>query len=444
MIRLIYLEFKKLFFKRSILILLILTSIFAYFSVVGTFSSHGSFINMDDDSESYTDEGKLVDGRDKINYINSIRHEYAGIINEQWQLNLLNDLNECKIKELLLNVDEKKMINDYGNNWKELYLSNSDQYIEISEEVKDIPEDKLPFYIKSYDDYKTLIRYETIFNILATSEPITEKSWDNINIEKTYDEERVYEYSEYIPINVAKSQALQKIFKSKLNNTSFIFDDYQGWSIIVNAMSFARFLFAIIIVFICSKCFNDDHNCNMIDVVKSTQYGKKKLVFIKLIAILLTCVSVTIVYTGLITLLTMTLRGLGNWETSIIFMSGNVSPYTFKDAYFGGFSLLLLGSITIGFISVLLSVFMKKAYFSFAISLLIMVLPSVLNGSIAKLFPVNYMDFLGIYTSFDMIYFFESYYSINVFAFLTTFILFIVLSLITVFYYRTYKYVCVE
>lgn len=110
MIKLIYLEFKKLFLKRSIMILLILTSIFAYFSVVGTFSSHGSFINIDDESESYTDEGKLVEGRDKINYINSIRHEYAGVINEQWQLNLLNDLNECKIKELLLNVDEKKMI----------------------------------------------------------------------------------------------------------------------------------------------------------------------------------------------------------------------------------------------------------------------------------------------------------------------------------------------
>lgn len=78
------------------------------------------------------------------------------VSNEQWQLNLLNDLNECKIKELLLNVDEQKMINDYGNNWKELYLRNSDQYIEVSEEVKDIPKDKLPFYIKSYDDYKTL------------------------------------------------------------------------------------------------------------------------------------------------------------------------------------------------------------------------------------------------------------------------------------------------
>lgn len=445
MTTLIWLEFKKQFFKRSILILLILISVFAYFSVAGTFSSHGSQINMIDESEVYTDEGNLIEGRDKANYINSIMHEYAGVINEQWYSNLLGDLNECKVKELLLNVDDKKMLDYYGMDWKEKYLRNRNQYIEITEGiVKEIPKDKLPFYIISYNDYKPLIRYEIIFNILATTEVINLKAWNKINVEETHIQDRIYEYSEYVPLNVAKSETLQKIFKTKLNNTSFIFDNHQGWSMIVNAMSVARFLFAILIVFICSKCFNDDHNFNMIDVVKTTQFGKKKLVFVKLTAILLTCISATIVYTGLITLLSTVLYGLGNWDTSIIFMNGNISPYSFKDAYLGGFALLLLGSITIGIISVLLSVIMKKPYFSFAISLLIMVLPSVLSGGIAKIFPINYMDFLGAYTNFDMIYIFKSYYFINDFSIISTIIIFVILSLITIYYYRTYKYVCIK
>lgn len=436
MLTLIWYEFKKLFLKKSTLVLIILITGLGYI----TTSDNMSYMNDVQDTIAYTDDMRKVTSNELKAYRKSIQKEYAGYMDDDWKQRIEKDYQSEKIKSYLTNVDEAMMIKKYGKDWKAQF----EKQPEVFEEMKYKDEQdgratdtgKKPFYVL---DYTTTVRYSVLSDIIRNDLDLMDHPWNQNLSENMMDEHgNNKQMNFFIPDGILKSETKTTYFKEKMDTISnFYYDDTTGWNILLNMMASTRFGLALAIIFIASRSINSDQE--IMDIMKSSQFGKKKAVIAKLIALLLSCVCFVTVYTSIFTLYVYIAEGLGSWQASTYFLNNYVSPYTIKDVFIGGTMLLLCGSITAGFVSALLSTYFKKGFMSFALSLLIFVAPIVLPSSIEYLFPVEYMDFSGIYLHTNIIEVFHQCYFTPIFIYIITAIVFVICCGFIIPRYRSYK-----
>lgn len=436
MLTLIWYEFKKLFLKKSTLVLIILITGLGYI----TTSDNMSYMNDVQDTIAYTDDMRKVTSNELKAYRKSIQKEYAGYMDDAWKQKIEKDYQSEKIKSYLTNVDEAMMIQKYGDDWKAQF----EKQPEIFEQIKYENEQdgratdtgKKSFYVL---DYTTTVRYSVLSDIIRNDLDLMDHPWNKYPSEDVIDAHGNHEKMNFfIPNTILKSETKTSYFKEKMDTISnFYYDDTTGWNILLNTMASTRFGLALAIIFIASRSINSDQE--IVDIMKSSQLGKKKAILAKLIALLLSCVCFVAVYASIFTLYVYLTTGLGSWQASTYFLNNYPSPYTIKDTFIGGTMLLLCGSITAGFVSALLSTYFKKGFVSFALSLLIFVAPIVLPSSIECLFPVEYMDFSGIYLYTNIMEVFHQCYFTPIFIYLITAIVFVICCGFIVPRYRSYK-----
>lgn len=405
--KLIWKECKRMFFKPSIFILLIV-------SCVGNIVLTTNFDSLDQQTREEE---------------RAIKHEYAGEINQAWEQRLQKDFTDETIENFLPYVDETEMINTYGTHWESEFCKEPLAYEQIikskEQEGYQIYEGKKPFYVmkQANSDHlpPTTLRYQVLETTLFNKSPFLQKQWNNPVIDEYKDQEgNIHRTMERIPTNIANDPEQLNIFQDHMNQAQYYFDDASGWAEILNTMAISRFFLALIIIYITSKCINQEYSSHTMDAIKSTKFGKYKLIFVKLIAILLCSSLLTLCYTAIFVLFHSMTLGLGNWNVNASAITGNFTPYTYKEVFFGGFAMLLCGAITCGFITAVFSTYLKKSYTSFAIGILSYVLPLALPSELQKLFPINYMDFSGIYFYSDMMKFMDTYLTTpNIIIFLT-------------------------
>ena len=436
MLTLIWYEFKKLFLKKSTLVLIILITGLGYI----TTSDNMSYMNDVQDTIAYTDDMRKVTSNELKAYRKSIQKEYAGYMNDAWKQKIEKDYQSEKIKSYLTNVDEAMMIQKYGDDWKAQFEKQPEVFEQIKYENEQdgraTDTGKKPFYVL---DYTTTVRYSVLSDIIRNDLDLMNQPWNKNLSEDVIDAHGNHEKMNFfIPNTILKSETKTAYFKEKMDTISnFYYDDTTGWNILLNTMASTRFGLALAIIFIASRSINSDQE--IMDIMKSSQFGKKKAILAKLIALLLYCVCFVAVYTSIFTLYVYLTTGLGSWQASTYFLNNYASPYTIKDTFIGGTMLLLCGSITAGFVSALLSTYFKKGFVSFALSLLIFVAPIVLPSSIECLFPVEYMDFSGIYLYTNIMEVFHQCYFTPIFIYIITAIVFVICCGFIIPRYRSYK-----
>lgn len=436
MLTLIWYEFKKLFLKKSTLVLIILITGLGYI----TTSDNMSYMNDVQDTIAYTDDMRKVTSNELKAYRKSIQKEYAGYMDDAWKQKIEKDYQNEKIKSYLTNVDEAMMIQKYGNDWKAQFEKQPEVFEQIKYENEQdgraTDTGKKSFYVL---DYTTTVRYSVLSDIIRNDLDLMNQPWHQNLSEDMIDAQGRHELLNYhIPDSILNSPAKTAYFKEKMDTISnFYYDDTTGWNILLNTMASTRFGLALAIIFIASRSINSDQE--IMDIMKSSQFGKKKAILAKLIALLLSCVCFVAVYTSIFTLYVYLTTGLGSWQASTYFLNNYLSPYTIKDAFIGGTMLLLCGSITAGFVSALLSTYFKKGFVSFALSLLIFVAPIVLPSSIECLFPVEYMDFSSIYLYTNIMEVFHQCYFTPIFIYIITAIVFVICCGFIVPRYCSYK-----
>ena len=410
MLNMIWQELKRLFLRKSTLLFLLLI-ILINFLALSPKRTANELNNINERAE-YSDTMELLEGRELYDYKKSIIHKYAGVINQKWINMIHSDYQNELVKASMKTVDEEAMLERYGANWEQEFKNNPEAYEDITKDKEvdgvQIQKGKQPFYV---NDYAITARGSVLYDIINETEALINKEWNNPEKEtyKNSDGETIT-YLKKIPNNIAESPERLRMFQDKMNRiTEFYYDDSSGWNTLMSDIAEARFLLALMIIFLTSRCFNSDYSAQTIDIIKVTKLGKQKVVFAKLIAILLTCIFTTLAYTAIFAIVNYTMFGLGNWNVNATALSGFLSPYTYKEAFLGGVAILLCGSITIGFLSAGLSVFFKKSYVTFALGLLIYILPIAIPNDLVKLFPVNYMDFSGIYFYSEMMKFMNHY-----------------------------------
>lgn len=437
MLTLIWYEFKKLFLKKSTLVLIILITGLGYIAT----SDNISYMNDGvQDTIAYTDDMRKITSSELKAYCKSIQKEYAGYMNDAWKQKIEKDYQSEKIKSYLINVDEAMMIQTYGKDWKVQFEKQPEVFenIKYKDELDGRATDtgKKPFYVL---DYTITARYLVLSDIIRNDIVLMDHPWNQNLSEDMMDAQGNYkQMSFFIPDGILKSETKTTYFKEKMDTISnFYYDDTTGWNILLNTMASTRFGLALAIIFIASRSINSDQD--VIDIIKSSQFGKKKAVIAKLIALLLSCVCFVAAYVSIFTLYVYITTGLGSWQASTYFLNNYPSPYTIKDTFIGGTMLLLCGSITAGFVSAFLSTYFKKGFMSFALSLLIFVAPIVLPSSIECLFPVEYMDFNSIYLSTNIIEVFHQCYFTPIFIHIITAIVFVICCGFIIPRYRSYK-----
>lgn len=421
MLNLTWCELKKMFFKKSTLFLLLFICSFGYLIS----SPH----NQTSNEEAYSDTMELLDGKKLYDYEKSIRKEYAGDINSTWYHQIQEDYQKETIKTNLINVDESAMLDTYGTDWRIDYEKNAEAYETIAKTEEadiELPAGKKPFYVQDHSFIAA--RYQVLFEILQETKPIINKVWlqpqNDINI----------------PSNIEESPEKLAIFQNKMNAvTSFYYDDASGWNNLLQDLAGSRFLLALFIIYLTSRSLNYDHGSHTVDIIKATKQGKYKVIFAKILAIFLSCCLSTIAYTLMFTLFHKLVFGLGNWNV-FSNMNGVLTPYSFKDIYLGGFILLLCGSITIGFLSAITSAFFKKSFVTFALSLLICIIPITFPKGIVQLFPVNYMDFSGIYFYSEMMYVLNHYIFTPTIIYGITMMILLICCIVLAYRYRSYAF----
>lgn len=436
MLTLIWYEFKKLFLKKSTLVLIILITGLGYI----TTSDNMSYMNDGQDPIAYTDDMRKVTSNELKAYRKSIQKEYAGYMDDAWKQKIEKDYQSEKIKSYLTNVDEAIMIQKYGEDWKAQFEKQPEVFEQIKYENeldgRATDTGKKPFYVL---DYTTTVRYSVLSDIIRNDLDLMDHPWNKNPSEDVIDAHGRHEkLNFFIPNTILKSETKTTYFKEKMDTiSSFYYDDTTGWNILLNTMASTRFGLALAIIFIASRSINSDQE--IMDIMKSSQLGKKKAIFAKLIALLLSCVCFVAAYVAIFTLYVYITTGLGSWQASTYFLNNYPSPYTIKDTFIGGTMLLLCGSITAGFVSAFLSTYFKKGFVSFALSLLIFVAPIVLPSSIECLFPVEYMDFSGIYLYTNIMEVFHQCYLTPIFIYIITIIVFVICCGFIVPRYRSYK-----
>lgn len=438
MIRLLWMEFKHLFLKRSTLCLFLLMIVFVTFN---TISEQKIVYENSYATSAYRDDGTLVEGKELLAYINQIKNEYAGVITTQWQEKVEKDLEKAEKEAMLIHVDRSAMIEQYGKDWLTQFEQAPDTFVAITKEDeinrKEFDEGTFPFYVK---DYIPLIRESTLFQIKQDGNMILSKPWVNLT-KNEYKNQfgETHTMVDYLSLRVVESKEQLKIFQDKMNQIpEFHYGSYHGWDALIRSLASFRFILAIFIVYVTSSTLNKDYSSHTIDIIKTTSLGKSKIVIAKLAAITLTCISIVACYCLIPTLFVYFYYGLGNWNINMSFLINTITPYTFQQAYIGGALLLLAGSITTGFISACISAYLRKGFVSFAISLLFLVLPSAVSSGFSILFPVNYMDFSGIYFNCEMLELWNKFYFAPTFIYGFTGIVFIIGIALIISRYRSY------
>lgn len=438
MIQLYLKECKKLFLKRITLVLFLIAVIFGFAG--RTTNVHGEAA-----LRGYDEQGNIVEGNVAESLYREYQNAYAGIVDEAWFAKVQEDLREIDLQDTLRNIDEQSMVEAYGADWKTTYLNNPEGYSMYTKEDVEkynkehpgvpIEQDKTILYINGYIGS---IKSSALYDAYNYARNIIEKPW-NSNEEMTIHGQdgptRVSTFSYRDMGEEEKAWTVQE-----LNSiSSFLYAPYQGWGSLLSGMATARFFVAILIVFATSRLFNEDHSYEMMDLVKSTSYGKQKLVFAKLCALLSFCILTIMAYTAILTIGVYLIDGLGNWNVNLVASTNMMSLYTFKEAYMGGFLYLMTGACWIGFLSALFSAFIKKNYISFVVSTLFLLIPLAMPNGMKDFFPLEYMDFTGTYFSGIPTHLFGSYDYLQPYLYTSSAIVIVACGIGAMLYYRSYR-----
>ena len=340
--------------------------------------------------QGLSDEGEMLKGKEAYWYTEEVGKEYEGEMDEAWFTKLEQDYVEAQKKYLAANFDVSHMQEVYGNDWMEYYIANEKDFINekyIKENPEYLDQGLMPYYEIEHAPGYTL-RYSFLSSLRYNYvEYIQTKPWNQEGlVEKGSEKFSLYS-------NSMLEDTEKDFIKETLNKeTTFYYGNSDGWKALISLIANSYFLFPMFLILISSNMFNKEKNTQMMEIIRTSKYGKKKCASAKIIAITLTAWLFTALLLGADTLYIFTTMGLGNWNVNAAAAYVSISPFTFQQIYLSAIALYMFGAFVIVQTCCLLSCILKSNYVSLLISTAAIVIPNVLPGKIFHLFPMQFME----------------------------------------------------
>lgn len=293
-------EWKKLWKHRAnqvCLLLLLLCVVYQGYGTYQKFSDH--HITFEG---SIGEDGVTYQGLDEIRYIDSIHHQYAGIIDEAW-LKKRNTIVEEKAKEhnIVKVVDEQAMQETFGENWKAYYEKCQKQtltYKEYSEIYPSIttsadydPKAILPLEMfVEYFTEESVSGYAMLYRLYDFTIPFyaIERERYLLTSEKVDASVRHFTSSGYLnahdmdtvvritkPYDAAVIQAIN----DQLLRLPMVYDASYGYIYFKEAMDEFVYMYLIILIILAiliSSIFSQEYSCQTDQMLRSVVYGNKQ------------------------------------------------------------------------------------------------------------------------------------------------------------------------
>lgn len=387
--------------------------------------------------QGLSDEGEMLNGKEAYWYTEEIGKEYEGAMDDAWFARFEQDYVEEQKKYLAANFDVSRMQEVYGNDWMDYYIANEEDFMNekhIKENPEYLEQGRMPYY-----EIEQAPRYTLRYSFLSSLrnnyvEHVQTKPWNQNGIVKKGRED----FSLYS--NTLLQNKEKDFIKDTLNKEEiFYYGNSDGWKALLSLIANSYFLFPMFLILISSNMFNKEKNTQMMEIIRTSKYGKKKCAIAKIIAITLTAWLFTALLLAADTLYIFTTMGLGNWQVNAAAAYVSISPFTFQQIYLSAIALYMLGAFVIVQTCCLLSCLLKSNYVSLLLSTAAIVIPNVLPGKIFHLFPMQFMELGSSLINGATFQFLDSIYFIKDIAFFWILPI-IVFALIGYYYYKSYRF----
>lgn len=354
--------------------------------------------------QGYAEDGSILKGEQVIAYEQEIQKGYEGEMDDAWFQALHMEVEQAIKQDAMLRVDHTKMEEAYGRDWLSLYCEAPYRFldIEVMEQNPDASFDELPFY--TMDAYKNgVLLKRTILEELQNGYAgfVKERLWN-----QTHEEKKDAYWTRRM-----SQQEQQKVLADLNKRASFFYGESTGWKMVLNGFAGAYFLFPIFLIILTSQMFNKEKSSNMMELIKTSSYGKRKVAYAKLLAGILLTLMFTWLLVGGILLYAYSRYDLGNWNALLsVLNAGAINPFTLKDAVLGGIWMITIGALVVSIVSMFLSCMLKSRYASLVLSIVVFILPALIQNDVMKLMPIHFMEVKNVFFSIQMLSLFHSLY----------------------------------
>jgi hypothetical protein len=415
-------EFKKILKKKYFLVLLILLLVFSGYLTYSNYSNvyNGEYAIQDE-------QGVELTGIDALRYIDSERHKYAGIIDDEFVKKFSNDF-DTRVKNIVdndLTIDEEKMQATYGEDYEQLIerakegtLTSEDWDIILNSNTgwyETERENGTSVYLNVfYENQGKLSAVSSIYDYaneyFNTADFI--QPWIDKN-ENTYDPVEYINNSKFAPL-LHKEEYLIKICPQNIDENYeyksfiYIYEEDMENSIDSKIIDYynQRFmdtkpyydstlpnqylndnmthtlviiLALLLIIIVLSDMFSYDCQTKSDQIIACTSYGTKKLKLAKLIVGIATALGIIILQQALIILISniiLPVRDFSLVETSYdtiysFVTSVNVYIESYGSVFITGIIMLLLGGLVVGMFTMFVSYISKNKFITAIIIILI-------------------------------------------------------------------------
>lgn len=397
-----------------------------------------SFVNVHNRGSwiGYREDGSLIQDEEAMDYEREILQSYEGEMNAAWFTRLHQDVREAQKEDVLLRADHEKMQMVYGDDWLAHYMENAESYMQSVQLEVDVEHSStIPIlYVKDTFKNGNLLEYSALQTLAhGYASFVEEKQW-NLGMRKEDSKEA------YWTRNLTEKEK-EKVIDDVNSMSAYSYGETSGWKEVFNNMEGAYFVFPIFLIILTSNMFNKEMSSNMVEILKTSRYGKRKAAFAKLYA----GIALTMMFTCILLLwffLSAYLRyGLGNWNVLLSeIMQNAMSPFTVKDAILGGIWIISIGALVVSMTSMLFSCILKSPYLSLILSAVIFILPAFLRADIVQLFPIHFMAVWDVFTSIETFSVLGSLYYLAQIIWIWLFPM-LVFGIICISYYSAYRFI---
>lgn len=329
--------------------------------------------------------------------------EYAGEITESWLQKQIDTYNERYPAYLDSILDESKMMKIYGENWRQ----NIDLY-DCIYQYQDTRGDCKVYYLDHFpsDDKMQNVDTKTLVGVIDYGKYILNQEWENFDkreyhhIGTSENGEMVIEYEEMTPEIERENEQMKQSFRKE---NHFYYGGITIMKSALDSLQLIGVLLGFYLLMLFSAMFNKEEKEDTISLLKTTKYGKRKMISAKIITTILLAIFIPIVVIGAVLLIHSVILGTPDWNApfnriSLTYLH-RITTLTLKSTLWIVTGLFIVGSLFISMISLLLSRMMKSSYHSLIVGFLILVVPlfvfdfQVGTFSLKSLIPIEYMHF---------------------------------------------------
>lgn len=189
-----------------------------------------------------------------------------------------------------------------------------------------------------------------------------------------------------------------ELVKTDLKEHLPIYGPYEGWLSYMEIFKYCALVYILSCLYLFSDLFNQEDSVGMVDLLKSSKYGRKPLAIAKILTALIMSLILEIVMYGVLNFGASWILNLQGGSTTYLMKEGIFQIYTFDELQQQAFLLMLYGGIICSMIGAFLSVRLKKPFVSLAGSILFYLFPTLISISFFNtnwnvLCPSNFLNF---------------------------------------------------